>query len=88
MNISSCGIDCVTCKFVVEQNCPGCHIHKGNPFWGKCDLYACATKKDLPHCGKCDDFPCKQLINAHKGENPDGNGIEINNLKTLKITKI
>ena len=88
MNISSCGIDCAACKFQVEQNCPGCHVHKGKPFWGKCDLYACATKKELPHCGKCGDFPCKQLIDAHKGENPDGNGIEIENLKALETGEI
>ena len=84
MNLSSCGIDCSACKFTAERNCPGCHAHKGNPFWGKCDLHACASEKQLPHCGKCGDFPCKKLIDAHKNENPNGNGIEIDNLRYLE----
>ena len=83
MRISSCGIDCDACKFITEQNCPGCHNHKGNPFWGTCDLFACAAGKNLLHCGKCGDFPCEKLVDAHKSENPDGKGIEIENLKTL-----
>lgn len=88
MNISSCGIDCDACKFKVEQNCPGCRVHKGRPFWGECNhLYDCASGKKLPHCGKCSDFPCTKLIDAHKCENPDGNGIEIENLKALIATE-
>lgn len=83
MNISSCGIDCSKCKFSVEQNCMGCHEHKGNPFWGMCQLYECAAKKKIQHCGKCEGFPCQKLIDAHKNENPKGNGIEIENLKKL-----
>ena len=86
MNISSCGIDCGACKFTAEQNCPGCRAHKGKPFWGNCDLFACADGKTLPHCGNCGEFPCEKLITAHKNENPDGNGIEIENLRSLVNT--
>ena len=71
MNLSSCGIDCAVCKFQTEQNCPGCRVHQGNPFWGKCDLYACATGKRLPHCGKCADFPCGMLHEWASSENPE-----------------
>ena len=85
MNISVCGIDCDACKYKEEQNCPGCRMHKGRPFWGECDnLYDCVVSKDLPHCGKCGDFPCQKLIDVHKAENPDGNGIEIENLRALE----
>jgi len=83
MNLSSCGIDCDTCEFKEKQGCPGCHAHKGNPFWGSCDLYACAAGQELPHCGNCGTFPCAKLIDAHKNENPAGNGIEIANLRAL-----
>jgi len=84
MRIASCGIDCGACRFTAERGCPGCDVHKGNPFWGSCDLFACAAGKGLPHCGKCGEFPCEKLIDAHKSENPDGNGVEIENLKALE----
>ncbi|MDR2688064.1 MAG: DUF3795 domain-containing protein [Oscillospiraceae bacterium] len=83
MNLSSCGIDCDTCACKTSHNCPGCKAHRGKPFWGGCDLFACADGKALPHCGQCGEFPCKKLVDAHKNENPDGNGIEIANLRAL-----
>ncbi|MCL2488828.1 MAG: DUF3795 domain-containing protein [Oscillospiraceae bacterium] len=83
MNISNCGIDCDGCRFKSERNCPGCHALEGKPFWGNCALYLCAAEKKLPHCGKCPEFPCEKLMDAHKAENPEGNGIEIENLKML-----
>ncbi len=83
MNISSCGINCDSCQFKSEQNCPGCYEHKGKPFWGVCELYSCASDHGHNHCGKCDMFPCQKLIEAHNGENPDGSGIEIENLRKL-----
>jgi len=61
MNLSSCGIDCDACKFKEEKGCLGCHVLRGKPFWGECDLYACAAEKSLPHCGKCKDFACDML---------------------------
>jgi len=83
MNLSSCGIDCDACAYKTSHSCPGCNAHRGTPFWGSCDLFACADGKALPHCGKCGEFPCKKLIDAHKSENPNGNGIEIENLRAL-----
>lgn len=82
-NYSICGIDCDACKFKTEQNCKGCKEIEGKVFWGTCELYACAASKELPHCGKCSNFPCQKLIEAHNGENPDGNGVEIENLKKM-----
>ena len=61
MNLSSCGLDCDACAIGKEKDCPGCHATKGNPFWGDCDLYACAAEKTLTHCGKCGKFPCDML---------------------------
>jgi len=86
MNISVCGIDCDACSFRIENKCEGCRISapKGECVWGgRCGLYDCVEEKGLPHCGKCNEFPCQKLIDAHKNENPNGNGIEIENLKAL-----
>ena len=83
MNLSSCGIDCDACKFKVEQNCTGCHALKGKPFWSKegpCDLFACATAKNLRHCGKCAEFPCAMLNEWASGESPE----RIDNLIALE----
>lgn len=87
MNLSSCGIDCDVCKFKVEQDCPGCYVVKGKPFWsneGTCDLYACAVGKNLPHCGKCDEFPCGMLQEWASSEGPE----RIDNLRTLGETTL
>ena len=84
-----CGIDCDACKYMKDSKCKGCRISaaEGQCVWGgRCDIHDCAKSKKLPHCGKCEDFPCEKLIEAHKNENPDGNGIEIENLKTLNST--
>ena len=80
MNLSSCGIDCDVCRFMTEQNCPGCGALKGKPHWSKeeaCDLYACAAEKKLPHCGKCGEFPCAMLYKWASAENVE----RIENLK-------
>jgi hypothetical protein len=74
MKLSSCGIDCDACKFTVEQNCPGCHAVEGKPFWssdGVCDLYACASGKQLHNCGKCGEFACGMLTEWAANENGD-----------------
>ena len=86
ISISICGIDCDACKYKEENGCKSCRICApiGECVWGgRCELYDCATEKNLSHCGKCEEFPCRKLIDLHKNENPDGNGIEIENLKAL-----
>ncbi len=72
MNLSTCGIDCDLCPVREEKNCPGCRAHQGKPFWGNCELYACAAEKQLLHCGFCADFPCKKLTAAHEEHSCDG----------------
>lgn len=86
MNISVCGIDCNSCDFMKAGNCEGCRIAaaKGACVWGgRCVTHDCAINQSINHCGYCKKFPCEQLLNIHKSENPDGNGIEIENLKKL-----
>jgi len=86
MNLSVCGIDCDACSFKAEGKCEGCRISaaKGECVWGgRCGLFDCVTEKALPHCGKCEAFPCDELTEAHRNENPGGNGIEIENLRGL-----
>jgi len=90
MNISTCGIDCDSCKFFYLNKCEGCRISapKGECVWGgRCELHDCVANKNIPHCGKCNEFPCAKLMEAHKNENPTGNGIEIENLKALVHTE-
>lgn len=77
MNLSSCGIDCDACKYKLESGCTGCHSCKGNPFWGECELFACAAEKNLRNCGKCGEFPCNTLQEWASRENPE----RIDNLK-------
>ena len=86
MKISMCGIDCDACKFKKENKCEGCRISaaKGECVWGgRCELHDCVVEKKLSHCGKCQSFPCQKLQDAHSNENPEGNGIEIENLRAL-----
>lgn len=86
MNISVCGIDCDACQFKIDGKCDTCRISAANGkcVWGgRCDTHDCAINQKLNHCGECKNFPCEQLISIGKSENPDGNGIEIENLRKL-----
>jgi len=81
-NYSICGIDCDICKYKEENGCKGCRIcaPKGECIWGgRCELYDCATEKNLPHCGLCSDFPCAKLKEWAASENPE----RIDNLRKL-----
>lgn len=85
-NFSVCGIDCSKCSYSINKNCAGCRIvaPEGKCVWGgRCELHDCAVDQHLQHCGNCSKFPCQKLIEAHKNENPNGNGIEIDNLRSL-----
>lgn len=83
MNLSSCGIDCDACKFKIEAGCAGCYAVQGTPFWAKgkpCDLFSCASGKNLHDCGECAEFPCGTLTewaDTEEGEN----GKRIKNLQ-------
>jgi hypothetical protein len=72
---AGCGIICNDCDFFSGKNnpqCPGCIQAKGEPFWGKCQLYFCKKEKSASHCGICGDFPCDTFINQYDPNNPDG----------------
>jgi hypothetical protein len=63
--VAPCGIYCGTCKFFSRKekpSCSGCGNQNGEPFWGKCRLYACA-KGRVEYCGMCEDFPCDLFVN-------------------------
>ncbi len=68
---SICGIDCSKCDLGHSNGCLGCQKMFGKVFWGSCDLYGCASKKQLEHCGKCHNFPCDTLKEWATGENPE-----------------
>ncbi len=51
-----------------SPHCSGCGDHKGNPFWGKCKLYACASDHQVEHCGLCQSFPCDLFVNQYDPE--------------------
>jgi hypothetical protein len=62
--VAPCGTYCGTCKFLNREekpSCSGCGNQNGEPFWGKCRLYACA-KGRVEHCGLCDSFPCDLFV--------------------------
>jgi len=72
-----CGLVCDSghCLFFSGEKspkCPGCIKCMGNPFWGECKIYKCATEKDVEHCGLCNDFPCELLIQQFDPSNPRG----------------
>ena len=80
MNLSICGIDCDKCSFFTEKKCEGCRkvAPDGKCVWnGRCDIYDCASAKNLEDCGRCSVFPCEMLEEWAKGEN----GERIDNLK-------
>jgi len=58
------GTYCGTCSFLNRKekpSCSGCGNQNGEPFWGKCKLYAC-TKGRVEHCGMCESFPCGLFV--------------------------
>lgn len=61
---AKCGSLCNKCDFRDRFNCMGCNEMKGKVFWGKCDLYKCASERGVKHCGQCSDLPCPKLSEA------------------------
>lgn len=69
--LSPCGINCHLCEWYKGNNepkCPGCSAVEGKPFWGTCEVYACAKRKDVTHCGVCGEFPCDMFMNQYDPE--------------------
>jgi hypothetical protein len=68
--LAPCGMNCGFCLGYKREKtpyCPGCFAHKGQPYWGECKLYACATKHKVEHCGLCEDFPCDFFVGYFTG---------------------
>lgn len=64
--VAPCGTYCGVCMFLNRKDqpsCSGCGNQGGEPFWGKCKLYACA-KNRVEHCGACEDFPCDLFVDS------------------------
>ena len=59
---SYCGLSCEECEYREEFHCGGCMATGGNPFYGPCELAACARRKKVNFCGECKDFPCDTII--------------------------
>ena len=58
---SYCGLSCEECEYREEFHCGGCMATGGNPFYGPCELAACARSKKVNFCGECKDFCCEML---------------------------
>lgn len=50
-------------KPVDVTDCDGCRTDSGRLFTGclKCEIRACAQKRNLEHCGECDGYACDPL---------------------------
>lgn len=73
--LNSCGSycdDCPSYKGKEEPTCAGCVESKGQPWWGTCKVYKCASGKGFNHCGECTDFPCDKLAGHFDPDNPVG----------------
>ena len=72
---SYCGLSCEECEYREEFHCGGC-----NPFYGPCELAACARRKKVNFCGECKDFCCEMLhrysYDDEEGDDPKGARIE------------
>jgi len=75
MELSPCGHACDICpsyKGESGRQCSGCLDSKGEPWWGKCRLFECASTKGVRHCGMCDEFPCDLQVGHFDPSNPKG----------------
>lgn len=77
---SYCGLSCEECEYREEFHCGGCMATGGNPFYGPCELAACARRKKVNFCGECKDFCCEMLhrysYDDEEGDDPKGARIE------------
>lgn len=77
---SYCGLSCEECEYREEFHCGGCMATGGNPFYGPCELAACACRKKVNFCGECKDFCCEMLhrysYDDEEGDDPKGARIE------------
>ena len=74
------GLSCSECEYREEFHCGGCVATGGQPFYGTCELAACARKHSVDFCGECKNFCCEMLhrysYDEEEGDDPKGARIE------------
>jgi len=79
--IAMCGAYCGTCDWKEKTGCQGCQHHKGEMFYGTCQVAVCCSDKGLLHCGLCPDVPCETLQQAFDHPEHGDRGERLANLK-------
>jgi hypothetical protein len=73
--LNACGAYCDGCPSYGsggDPPCAGCTEIQGNPWWGECRLFKCASEKKVAHCGLCNEFPCETSATHFDPGNPLG----------------
>ncbi len=81
---SYCGLECATCPEKKLNNCSGCIVTKGQPFYGSCDIVECIKERNKRFCGECENFPCELLKKYSFDKEHGDNGERIERCKTIK----
>ena len=79
--IGMCGAYCGGCDWKVKTGCLCCQHHKGDMFYGTCEVAVCCSSKNLLHCGLCPKVPCDILQLAFDHPEHGDNGERLANLK-------
>jgi len=76
-----CGAYCGTCDWKEKTGCQGCQHHKGEMFYGSCNVAVCCTSNGFLHCGLCRNLPCPTLQQAFDNPEHGDDGERLANLK-------
>ena len=67
-------------KDLAEYNCECC---KGRSICGHCEIFPCASEKDIDSCADCADFPCEH-VTAFENDGMPHHKTAVANLRTIK----
>lgn len=90
ITLAKCGMDCTSCRFAIENDCPGCPYcappeNREKLFEDEeCDVGRCAEEKGFEHCGKCSVFPCEALKEVSFDTETGDGGNRLMRLKSMK----
>lgn len=90
VTLAKCGMDCTSCRFALENDCPGCPYctppeQREKLFDDEeCEVGKCAEEKGFEHCGKCPDFPCEALKEVSFDTETGDGGNRLMRLKAMK----
>lgn len=90
VTMAKCGMDCTSCRFALENDCPGCPYvippeNREKLFEDEeCDVGICCTEKGFEHCGKCPDFPCEALKTVSFDTETGDGGARLMALKAIR----